>query len=552
MNASEQIVEALEQHGVKYVFGIPGEENLPFMEALRTSSVEFVLTRHEQAAGFMAAAYGKLTGTPGVCMATLGAGATNLTTPLAHALLGGAPMIAITGQKPIRDNLQGRYQILNVTGMMTPITKWSHTIESGSSVPSVIQESFRLSREHRQGPVHLELPLDVSEDEASHPLLPVQEPETPVASDTSISGAAEIVRTAQRPVLLIGTHANRTDVSAALRSLSGATGIPFVSTMLGKGVIDERSPLYLGTATRPGMDYVGGVLGSADVILAVGHDVMESPPFVMQPGQDRTVIHINYMGAIADTIYFPQHQVTGDIAENVRRLTSELEGGTKVDVTPFKEIAAKYAESVPRHASDTGFPLKPQYIAAQIRDHLAPGDIVTLDNGIHKMWMTRNYPTHEPLTNLGDGTLGSMGMALPYAMTASLLNPERKIVAVIGDGGFEMSSQELETAVRLGLNLTVVIFNDHSLGMIKAKQMRDGVEPYGVDFSNPDFVKLADSYGATGHRPLTALDFGSMLATATKSGGVHVIDAPINFGENIRLMQEMAMVGMANMQAMAD
>lgn len=552
MNASEQIVEALEKHGVKYVFGIPGEENLPFMEALRKSNVKFVLTRHEQAAGFMAAAYGKLTGIPGVCMSTLGAGASNLTTPLAHALLGGAPMIAITGQKPIRDNLQGRYQILDVTGMMAPITKWSHTIESGSSVPSVIQESFRLSREHRQGPVHLELPLDVSEDETTHPLLPVQEPETPVASEASISTAAEIIRGAKRPVLLIGTHANRTDVSVALRSLSDTTGLPFVSTMLGKGVIDERSPGYLGTATRPGMDYVGGVLDSADVLIVVGHDVMESPPFVMQPGQDRKVIHINYVGAIADTIYFPQHQVTGDIAQNIDRLTSELDDGTKVDVAPFEEMTAKFSESVSRHASDTGFPLKPQYIAAQIREHLAAEDIVALDNGIHKMWLTRNYPTYEPLTNLGDGTLGSMGMALPYAMVASLLNPDRNVVAVIGDGGFMMSSQELETAVRLGLNLTVVIFNDNTLAMIKAKQMRDGLEPHGVDFENPDFVKLADSYGATGHRPLTALDFGSMLAEATGAGGVHVIDAPIDFGENLQLMQEMAMVGMVNMQAMAD
>ncbi len=552
MNASEQIVQALEQHGVEYVFGIPGEENLPFMEALRTSKVKFVLTRHEQAAGFMAAAYGKLTGIPGVCMSTLGAGATNLTTPLAHALLGGAPMIAITGQKPIRDNMQGRYQILNVTGMMKPITKWSHTIESGSSVPSVMQESFRLSREHRQGPIHLELPLDVSEDPTTHPLLPMQEPDATVASAETVAKAAEIVRGAKRPVLLIGTHTNRTDVSIALRNLVAATGIPFVSTMLGKGVVDERSPQYMGTATRPGMDYVGGVLGSADVIVAAGHDVMESPPFIMQPDQNRTVIHVNYVGAVADTIYFPQHQVTGDIAANVQALTNEIGGEARAVAKPHADLAQKFSESVSRHGSDTGFPLKPQFIAAQIREHLGPDDIVTLDNGIHKMWLTRNYPTYEPLTNLGDGTLGSMGMSLPYAITASLLNPSRNVVAVIGDGGFMMSSQELETAVRLGINLTVVVFNDGTLGMIKAKQMRDELVPYGVDFNNPDLVKLADSYGATGHRPLTALDFGSMLANATSAGGVHLIDAPIDFGENIRLMQEMAMVGMANMQATAD
>ena len=266
---------------------------------------------------------------------------------------------------------------------------------------------------------------------------------------------------------------------------------------------------------------------------------------MMMPGDDRIVLHVNYTAAHADTVYFPQHQLVGDIASNLERLGVALAGAPAFDASAFSENATQQQESVDRHASDTGFPVKPQYAAAQIRQHLGPDDIVVLDNGIHKMWMTRNYPAYAPLTNLGDGTLGSMGMALPYAMVASKLNPDRKVVAVIGDGGMLMSSHELETAVRMGLDLTVVVFNDEALAMIKAKQMREGFSPHGVEFNNPDFAMLAQSYGATGHRLHGAIDLGAALAESTTSGGVHVIDVPIDFEQNIGLMQEMMMAGMS-------
>lgn len=544
MNAAQQLAQALEQHGVQYIFGLPGDENLTFLEAVRASKVEFILTRHEQAAGFMAAAYGRLTGTPGVAMTTLGAGSTNLTTAMAHGLLSGAPMIAITGQKAVRDNHQGQYQLLDVGGVMAPISKWSHRIEGGSSVPAVIQEAFRVATAPKRRPVHLELPVDVALDAAEHELLPVREPDIVIAPDAAIAAAAGVVRGATKPLIVVGSYANRADASEALRALSDGLGIPFTPTMLGKGVLDEGSDLYLGTTTMAGADFVGRAVKSADLVITVGHDVMESPPFVMTPGDGRTVLHINDTPARADTIYFPQQQLVGDIATNLRCLTVALEGTPLFDANAFSDAAAAQRASVARDAADTSFPLKPQYAASQIRQHLGRDDIVVLDNGFHKMWMTRHYPTHAPLTNLGDGTLGSMGMALPYAMVASKLHPDRKVVAVIGDGGMMMSSQELETAVRMGLNLTVVVFNDNTLAMIKAKQLRDGIEPYGVDFKNPDFAMLAQSFGATGHRPQRATDFPAQLEDATTRGGVHLIDLAVDFKENMALMKELMMAGM--------
>ena len=544
MNAAQLLVRALESEGVDIVFGLPGEENLHFIEALRDHpTIRLVLVRHEQAAGFMAAAYWRLTGKIAVAYSTLGAGATNLVTPAAHAYLGGFPTLFITGQKPIRDNRQGLYQLLDVVSVMTPVTKYTRTIENGAGIANTVHEAFKEMRSGRPGPAHLELPEDVALDETDGRLFPAAHAPPAVAGDEAIEQALTELYDARSPLIMLGAGAERHPVPAAFRDLARATGIPYFCTWMGKGVGDEADKNFIGAITMPGMDYVGVAASKADVILNVGHDISEKAPFLMCPDGTQTVIHVNTFPAHADHIYFPQLQLVGDIVHTLNRM-KEMSTGLTSDWDHHFALAMgqKMRESMARGAGDaTSFPAKPQYLAAAARAALPENGIITLDNGVHKLWFTRNFPVRHPHIHLVDSALGSMGPALPAAISAGLAHPERPILAVAGDGGFMMNAQELETAHRLDLNIVVLILNDNGLGMIRMKQAMDGNLPLSVDFGNPDFAKLAEAHGAAGYRLDNPADLPGILTAAFADGGLHVIDAPVDYRENMGLLKEMKM-----------
>ncbi|MGX1931005.1 acetolactate synthase large subunit [Flagellimonas sp. 2504JD4-2] len=543
MNASEQIVAALANEGVEYVFGIPGDENLHFMEALRKEpDIKFILCRHEQAAGFMAASYGRLTGKLAVAMATLGAGATNLTTAVAHAYLAGMPMLVITGQKAIRDNKMGMYQLVDVVDIMRPITKFTTSVPSGLMLGSLVRQAMMSALSDKMGPAHLEIPEDILRDKELGALVPCRHGDKPIPSNESILKAVNLLENAKSPLIMVGggTRANRPEVSAALRKLIDQTKIPFIATMMGKGVALEKGPLYVGTTIMPG-DYTHCAVKAADVILNVGHDVQEKPTFQMSPGGLKTVIHLNPYAAMGDPIYFPQHQVIGDMAVALNEIAKYLRPNPNWDHSIMLSASIKMDESIHKNDQQTSFPAHPGYVVSTLRNFMGENDIISLDNGIHMMWMARNYGAFEPNTMLIDHALGSMGISLPAAISAKLVYPERKVVVVTGDGGFMMNSQEIETAVRLKLDLIIIIFNDSGLGMIDIKQRADGYGNYGVNFDNPDFVAYANSFGAFGHRLENPVDFKNILEDAHGQGGVHVIDVPVDKKQNMMLLKEMKM-----------
>ena len=535
MKASDLMVAALEAEGVEYVFAVPGEENLDLLESLRTSAITLVLARHEQGAGFMAATYGRLTGKAGVCLATLGPGATNLTTPAAYAALGAFPLVIITGQKPIKTSKQAQFQIVDVVSLFTPLCKASTQIVNGNRIPSLVREGFRLAQEERPGAVLLELPEDIAEEETIEPVIPPHYRRYAVAGDAALDEAAERIIAAERPLLLIGAGANRRRASKALRKFVSDTGFPFFDTQMGKGVVDEDSELYLGTAALSSGDYVHCAIEKADLIVNIGHDVVEKPPFFMEPG-GQTVIHINYKAAEVDQVYFPQLEVIGDIAGSVERLGNRLDGKLQCDRSYYTVLHHEIASHISETSDDERFPMVPQRVVADVRSVMARDDIVALDNGIYKIWFARNYIANEPGTILLDNALATMGAGLPSAMMAAMLSPGRRVLAVCGDGGFMMNSQELETAVRLGLNLVVLVLNDAAYGMIRWKQDQLGFPDYGLTFSNPDFVTYAKSYGATGHRVERSADLVAVLNAAFEAGGVHLVDLPVDYSENKKVL----------------
>jgi len=447
---SDLLVRALEKEGVKYIFGIPGEENLDFLESVRSSSIKLIITRHEQAAGFMAATYGRLTGEPGVCLATLGPGATNLVTAAAYAQLGGMPMIMITGQKPIMHSKQGRFQIVDVVEMMRPLTKLSRRIVHGHTVAAAVREAFTLAAAERPGAAHIELPEDIAAEEADAPLYDRSDCRRPVADSLSVQSAVERIERARTPLVLIGAGANRKRTHDAVKALTEKTGIPFFTTQLGKGVMDERSPLCLGTAALSSGDCLHAAIESADLIINIGHDIIEKPPFFMTRG-GFDVISINFFSAHVDEVYFPQIEVVGDISDSVRRIAEKIQKQPHWDFGNIMNIKEALDAGIEEAGQCRDFPVPPPALVNIIRSVMPPDGIISLDNGLYKIWFARNYRAYEPNTVLLDNSLATMGAGLPAAIAAKIVFPEKKVMAVCGDGGFMMNSQELETAVRLGL-----------------------------------------------------------------------------------------------------
>lgn len=540
--ASDLFIQCLEQEGVEYIFGVPGEENLDFLDSLsRSKQIKMILTRHEQGAGFMAATYGRHTGKTGVCLATLGPGATNFVTAAAYAQLGGMPMLMITGQKPIKKSKQGRFQILDVVRMMGPITKFTHQMASSDNIPSRVREAIRLAEEEKPGATHIELPEDIADEQTdSVPLTPSQV-RRPTADAKSVRAAVTQIEQAKSPVLVIGAGANRSMTSRMLMQFIEKTGIPFLTTQLGKGVVDERHPKFLGCAALSSGDFVHRAVEASDCIINIGHDVIEKPPFFMRqktPDMDAgpTVIHISTRTAEVDPVYFPHIEVIGDIANAMWQIKQDIvpNGGWKFDhMLAFRQAEVDHTTPLEQ---DARFPIFPPYLVRAVRDVMPEDGIICLDNGIYKIWFARGYTAYRPNTVLLDNALATMGAGLPSAMMSAMLYPERRVMAICGDGGFMMNSQEMETAVRLGLNLTILILNDNSYGMIRWKQANMGFQDWGLSYGNPDFVKYAESYGAHGHRVTSAEHLKQLLAETGASKGVHLIEVPVDYSENDQIL----------------
>lgn len=540
IKGSDLFVRALENEGVTRIFGVPGEENLDFVESLRNSSIELVVTRHEQSAAFMAATHGRLTGRPGVCLSTLGPGALNLATGAAYAHLGAMPMILITGQKAIKSSQQARFQIVDMVATMKPHTKFSRQIVSTTSIPTIVREAFRVATEERPGPVHLELPEDVAGEMGPEvPLVPPHLIELPIATPAALDRVAETVRQASRPLVMVGAAASRPRLGAYLGDFLARTRIPFFTTQMGKGVVadhPEGQPidLWVGTAALSERDYVHEAIDRADLILSIGHDTVEKPPFLMGPGGP-TVIHVGFTAANVEEVYFPHASIIGDIGPNLSMLADRLEGQLP-NGSALLPLRDDILRQVMEGSDDDRFPLIPQRIVADVRKVMPDDGIVALDNGMYKIWFARNYRTPLSNTLLLDNALATMGAGLPSAMMAAINHPGRQVLAVCGDGGFMMNSQELETAVRLGLNLVVLIIEDHAYGMIRWKQAVDKFPDFGMTFGNPDFVSYAESYGASGSRVETCEEFESVLQSAFDRGGVHVVVVPVDYSENTRVL----------------
>lgn len=536
VKASDLFIQCLEEEGVEYVFGVPGEENLDFLDSLsRSEKIKLILTRHEQGAGFMASTYGRHTGKAGVCLATLGPGATNFVTAAAYATLGGMPMLMITGQKPIKKSKQGRFQILDVVSMMTPITKYAHQVASSDNIPSRIREAFRIAEEEKPGATHIELPEDIADEYTDTQPLARSQVRRPTADGKSVRLAVKAIEDARSPVLVVGAGANRTMTSRMLLQFIEKTGIPFVTTQLGKGVIDERHPKFLGCAALSAGDFVHRAIEDADCIVNIGHDVIEKPPFFMSAGGP-TVIHISTKSAEVDPVYFPHIEVIGDIANAVWQI--------KEDIVPsgswFFDNMFAYRQAEVDHtrplAEDARFPIFPPHLVQQVRDCMPHDGIICLDNGVYKIWFARGYTATQPNTVLLDNALATMGAGLPSAMASAMVYPDRKVMAICGDGGFMMNSQEMETAVRLGLNLTVLILRDDAYGMIRWKQANMKFADWGLTYGNPDLVAYAESYGAKGHRIESSKHLREVLAYCRDTPGVHLIDCPVDYSENDQIL----------------
>src|SRR3954453_19063660 len=532
---SDLLVAALENEGVEHIFGVPGEENLDVVESLPRSRIRLVLTRAEQWAAFMAATHGRLTGRPGVCISTLGPGALNLVTGAAYAHLGAMPMILITGQKGIMSSRQGRFQIVDMVATMRPLTKATRQIVSSATIPTFVRDAFRVAMEERPGPVHLELPEDIAGEETPDlPLVPPHPIELPVAPPVALDRAAAMILAAKRPLVMLGAATSRPRLTAGLTEFVRRTQIPFFNTQMGKGTVAGGHNLYLGTAALSERDYVHEAIDRADLIIAIGHDTIEKPPFLMGPGGPQ-VIHISFTPANVEQVYFPQCEVVGDVGPSLELLADRIEGRLPA-AGALLDLRDGILNRIADRATENRWPPTPQRIVHDVRQVMPENGIVALDNGMYKIWFARNYRTLVANTLLLDNALATMGAGLPSAMMAAMLDPERRVLAVCGDGGFMMNSQEMETAVRLKLNLVVLVLEDSAYGMIRWRQAVDHFPDFCLTFGNPDFIKYAESYGANGSKVESTDGLIPTLERAFKSGGVHLISVPIDYSENTRVL----------------
>ena len=529
MKASDLFLKQLEEEGVEYVFGLPGEENLDFLESLRTSSVKVIITRHEQSAAFMAATYGRLTGKAGVCFSTLGPGATNLVTGVAHAQLIGAPLVSISGQKPLRANRQARFQLIDVVNLMRPITKESVSIIDPDTIPTIVRNAFKRAQAERPGAVHIELPEDVAASQTDSRLQKRGYTRRPAPDREAIARAAKLIKAAERPLILLSSGANRTLVSRQLKLFIEKTGIYAVHTQMGKGVFSDESEYSLFTTGIHRRDYVNCGIDRADVIITIGYNIVEYPPYVWNGDLSKKIINIDFAEEESDKYYNPDINIIGDISCSLKQLgelvTKKGNDGTFKTVREF--LNRKLSSEFKRQ-----YPLTPQEVVGCVREALSHEDVLTLDNGIYKLWFSRLYRSYRPNTILMDNALATMGAGLPAGIAAKMLMPDRNVLAVVGDGGFMMNSREIETALRYNVPLVVLVLNDNAFGFIKWEQQSKGFPNFALDYSNPDFVKYAESYGAVGIKVKEGDDLSRLLLKAFSLKKLVLIECPIDYSVN--------------------
>ncbi len=533
MKASDLIVQCLENEGVRYVFGLPGEEILDILDSLVDSRVAFIPTRHEQGAAFMADAYGRLTGHAGVCLSTLGPGATNLATGVADANLDRAPLVAITGQAA-RDRIHKEsHQHVDIVQHLRPLTKWSTRVETPAVIPEVIRKAFKLAESEKPGACHIEVPEDVARETADGAPLSTERARRPSPDRLALQTAARLIEAASFPLIFAGNGVIRGRAATELRQFARTHGIPVVHTFMAKGSMPYDDELCLLSAGLQARDYVSCGFEKADLIIAVGYDPVEYAPKFWNPDRKKPIIHIDFTFAEVDSFYQPAVEVVADVREALELLNGLVKG--QKDPAPYRMLRRFILEQLEEGAADDTFPLKPQRILRDLRARMGREDILISDVGTHKLWIARTFPAYEPNTVLISNGFAAMGFALPAAVAAKLVHPERKVVAVSGDGGFLMNCQELETARRLGLAIVNVIFRDGAYNLIQWKQQTHLGREAGVTFGNPDFVALAGAFGAKGYRVESARDCGRVLAEALAQPGPSIVDVPVDYGENAKL-----------------
>jgi len=533
MNTAELLVKCLENEGVEYIFGLPGEENMAVLNALENSSIKFITTRHEQGAAFMADVYGRLTGKPGVCLSTLGPGATNLMTGVADANLDCAPLIAITGQVGTDRMHSNSHQYLDLVAMFAPVTKWNAQIVRPSITPEIVRKAFKLAQSEKPGAVHIDLPENIADMEVTgQPLSIKGDRNSMYASYRSLSEAAMLISKAKNPLVLVGNGAIRSHASQALTDFATRLHIPVANTFMGKGVIPYRHPLALCSLGLQQRDVINCAFDETDLVIAVGYDLIEYSPKKWNPQGTIPIIHIAELSAEVDSSYMPQVEIVGDISDALIEIMRRCDR-TGMTNPQAIELRPKILAIYEQYAHDEGFPIKPQKIIYDLRQVMAAEDIVISDVGAHKMWMARHYHCDRPNTCIISNGFAAMGIAIPGAIAAKLVNPDRKIVAVTGDGGFMMNMQELETATRIGTPFVTIIFNDGGYGLIEWKQQIHYGKSAFIKFGNPDFVKLAESMGLKGYRVTSAIDLIPILKEALEQNVPAVIDCPVDYRENV-------------------
>ncbi|MCA1022380.1 acetolactate synthase large subunit [Halobacillus litoralis] len=537
MNAAQLLIQCLENEGVEYMFGVPGEENIDVMDAVLDSSIQFVTARHETSAAFMASTYGRLTGKPGVCLATLGPGAANLLTGVANANMDHCPLIAITGQAGLDRQHKESHQYYDLVDIYEPVTKWNAQLKTGEMIPEAVRKAYKLASEEKPAATHIDLPEDIAETEVEGAPLPISRSTLPTAETSVIQEAAEAVNEAHFPLILAGNGVTRAEASEELQELTEKASIPVVHSFMGKGALSWKHEHNL-FAAGSGTDYITCGFSKADLIITIGFDMAETPPESWNPSGRTPVLHIDTETAEIDSHYPVKVNVVGNIRENLARLNTSI-SRQKRDLSWAENVRSQMLEDMNAHNEDDSFPLKPQKIISDLRRTLNDEDIVISDVGAHKMWMSRLYPAALPNTCLISNGLASMGVSVPGAVGAKLAHPDKTVVAVCGDGALLMTEAEMETAVRLQLPIIILLWRDEGYGLIEWHQKKKFERTSHIGFGNPDFSKLAEAFGFEALRVEKGEALTETLEHAVSLNKPVFIDCPVDYGENMKLTEKL-------------
>ena len=537
MNSAELLIQCLENENVKVIFGLPGEENMDVMDALLDSNIQFIQTRHEQAAAFMADVLGRISDKPGVCLGTLGPGATNLITGIANANMDHSPVVAITGQAGIDRMHKESHQYIDLISLFAPITKWNAQIKTPVIIPEVISKAFNFSQLEKRGATHIDFPEDIASlsIQKPSPPIPVQKISYPYPNIEHVKQAAQLISQSKSPIILAGNGVVRLKAHQSLSNFAQKQNISVANTFMAKGIMDYQNPLSLSCIGLQAPDYVSCGFDQADLVIAIGYDIVEYHPNMWNPKRDKSIIHIDVNPPEIDSHYPVKLSLIGDISQTLDMINSYA---SPHDSNYSRTLHPLILDELYRYSEDTNFPLKPQKIIHDIRSVMKDDDIVISDVGAHKVWISRLYPCSKPNTCLIYNGFASMGGALPGAIALKWLYPNKKIIAISGDGGFMMNSQEIETAIRMNLPFVNLVFNDKTYGLIEWKQINKFKRASHINFNNPDFVKYAESFGAFGYRVKSTDELLPILKDALNQKTVTIIDCPVDFKENLRLTSQ--------------